>query len=63
MKERRKIVGDENIDEQTVRIDIGEVSKSTRKDIRNYKNQNVLQTIEQNESKKVLRRKLTKGKK
>lgn len=60
---RRKIAGDRNSDEQTVRRANREVSKAIRKDIRNYRKQKILQTIGQNKSMKVLRKKLTNGEK
>ena len=62
IEDRRKLVRDRSSDEQTIRDANREISKAVRKDIRNYKKQKILQTIEQTKNMKVLRRKLKGGK-
>jgi len=63
MSDRRQLLQQENVDYREVRELNKDISKNIRKDIRNYNNEQIEKTIDQNKSLKVLRKKLTNGKK
>ncbi|KAF2884422.1 hypothetical protein ILUMI_21746 [Ignelater luminosus] len=62
MKQRREITCN-NPESQEVRAINKEIAESIQKDIRQYNKEHIQQTIEQNKSLKVLRRKLNNGRK
>lgn len=55
--ERRTIKNDASVDCQRISKINKEISKTIKKDIRKYKNKDIIQTTEENTSMKVLRRK------
>ena len=63
MEERRKMQSDKSKEHHQLREINKKISKSIRKDNRKHKTEQIQQTIEENKSLKVLRRRLTNGKK
>ncbi|XP_030751605.1 uncharacterized protein LOC115879096 [Sitophilus oryzae] len=63
MEQRRKLKSDEHASHGDLNKLNKEISREIRKDIRKHRNEKIVNTIEDNKSMKIMRRKLTNGKK